>query len=87
MPPSVCASVLQSSSTNQLFLSEKNVVSKTSRFIVSASLLLAAGSCADGMSSLPRHCRGIEPNGPELTGINMARVPAPGFPTAAPSLR
>lgn len=55
-------------------------MSKSSRLTLSVSLLLFAGSCAEGMSSLPRHCRGIEPNGPELTGINMARVPAPGCP-------
>jgi hypothetical protein len=55
-------------------------VSRTNSFTVSLSLLLFAGSCAEGMSSLPRHCRGIEPNGPELTGVNMARMPAPGCP-------
>lgn len=55
-------------------------MTKSSRLTVSVSLLLLAGSCADGLSSLPRHCRGIEPNGPELTGISMARMPAAGCP-------
>lgn len=43
------------------------------------ALTLWAGSCAE-TGSVPRHCRGIEPNGPELTGVSMTRAPAAGCP-------
>jgi hypothetical protein len=42
-------------------------------------LTLFAGSCAD-LNNVPRHCRGIQPNGPQLFGHVMARMAAPGCP-------
>jgi len=39
-----------------------------------------AGSCASSGTSGSRLCRGIEPNGPELTGTALSRQLAPGCP-------
>lgn len=41
----------------------------------------ASGAALGSEAADPRRCRGIEPNGPELNGTAMSRVPAVGCPS------
>lgn len=55
-------------------------MSRASAWTLTFAMTLWAGAALGTEAADPHKCRGIEPNGPELNGTAMSRVPAVGCP-------